>query len=116
MFRQVVGTMFTCLEKYGTEWKSTEAASEVERIGENGYTVAPDPKEVDFQFTINAFKSNFDSFVPVYKTMLNDDILGRFEQLKNEFSSTVLKSEVWAKLSIPLSPSFITCSLWKELH
>jgi len=116
MFRQVVGTMFTCVEKYEDAWKNIEGVSEVESIGENGYSCAPDPIKVDFQGTVNTFKNNFDDFLPVYKIVLSDEVLSKFEKLKNEFDSTFLPSEVWAKSVYSFIARFHQDSLEKRTH
>ena len=98
MFRQVIGTMFTCIEQYEEVWKKIKGISELEMVGEAKYDDLPDPIPVDRQNTLNAFKNNFDSYLQVYKGVLSNEALSKFEQLKNlEFSNIDFPPEIWAK-------------------
>lgn len=95
MFRQVVGTMFTCIEKYEAVWKRITGFDQVEKFGEAKYDPVPDVK-VSLSNTIAAFKSNYDNFTPIYRSFLSKEIQSKFEQLKTIESSNVeLPSEIW---------------------
>lgn len=97
MFRQVITTMFTCLEQYETVWPKIKGVSELETAGEGEYISVPDPIQVDFQGTVNTFTNNFDNYVEIYKTVLRNELLTKFEQLKNNFHNIDLPSDIWAK-------------------
>ncbi len=95
MFRQVVGTMFTCIEKYEAVWKRITGFDQVEKFGEAKYDPVPDVK-VSLSNTIAAFKFNYDNFTPIYRSFLSKEIQSKFEQLKTMESSNVeLPSEIW---------------------
>jgi len=97
MFRQVVGTMFKCIEQHESVWKNINGVSETESFGENKYDI-PEAIEVSFLNTIRAFKSNYNFYDSIYASLLNKDILVKFEQLKTlETSDVDLPSEIWAK-------------------
>ena len=98
MFRQVIGTMFTCIEKYEPVWKEIRGISETEKLGEEKHDFTPDEIEVSLANTINAFKSNYNNYIPFYRELLSKDIQTKFEQLKTlETFNTDFPSELWVK-------------------
>jgi glycosyltransferase involved in cell wall biosynthesis len=98
MFRQVVGTMFTCIEKYEAVWKKISGVSSVERFGEEKSNNVPEAVEVSFLSTIAAFKSNFENYRPIYRSILSKEIQKSFEKLKAiETSKVELPSEIWVQ-------------------
>jgi hypothetical protein len=98
MFRQVVGTMFTCAEKYEPVWREIQGVSETEKFGEEKLDCVPAKIEVSLPNTINAFKSNYSNYAPFYRQLLTKDIQMKFEKLKAlETSDVDLPSEIWAK-------------------
>ena len=97
MFRQVVGTMFTCIDIYQDVWKKITGFTETEKFGEEKYDNVPENIEVSLTSTINAFKSNYDNYTPIYRSVLSNEIQTRFERLKNlEATDVDLTSEIWA--------------------
>ena len=98
MFRQVTGTMFTCIEKYEPVWKKINGISETEKIGADNYDSVPPAIDVSLPNTIRAFNSNYENYVPTFRSLLTKDIITKFEQLKTLESSKVdFPSEIWAK-------------------
>jgi glycosyltransferase involved in cell wall biosynthesis len=98
MFRQVINTMFTCIEQYEPIWKEIHGVSEAEMFGEAKYTDTPEPVEVSLPATIQAFKSNYGRYRAIYKSFLDPELQNKFEQVKQLENSTVdFPSEVWAK-------------------
>jgi glucosylglycerate synthase len=98
MFRQVTGTMFTCIEKYEADWKKISGVSETEKFGEDNGDTAPQAIEVSLSNTMRAFKSNYENYAPIFRSLLSKEILSKFEQLKVLESSNVdFSSEIWAK-------------------
>ena len=98
MFRQVMGTMFTCIEKYEPVWKKIRGVSETEKFGEDKCDCAPEAIEVSLPDTIRAFKANYNNYAPIYRELLSKDIQTKFEQLKTlETSNVDFPSEIWVK-------------------
>ena len=99
MFRQVMNTMFTCLEQSEPTWREIQGVSNVEIFGEAKCEATPEPITVSLPATIEAFKSNYGQYVPIYKSVLEQEIQDKFEQLKLglETSNVDLPAEVWAK-------------------
>jgi glucosylglycerate synthase len=107
MFRQVVGTMFQCVEEYESVWKKITGLSETEKFGEQKYDVVPEQIEVSLTNTINAFKANYSNFAPIYRSILTKEINDKFEELLKLDSSNVdLPSEYWAKTVFTFAKEF----------
>ncbi len=99
MFRQVMNTMFTCIEFYETAWKDIKGVSEVEVIGKIENQKVPDPIQVSLPATIDAFKNNYNKYLPIYNSFLEKELLIEIDQLKKLESTNVdFASETWAKI------------------
>jgi glucosylglycerate synthase len=98
MFRQVMNIMLTCIEHYEPIWKGIVGVSKTEMFGEAEYNETPDAIQVSLLATIDAFKNNFDQYYSIYKSILEQEIQNKFEQLKQiETSDVDFPSEIWAK-------------------
>ena len=98
MFRQVMDTMFTSIERYEQVWKGIDTFSQVELVGEETNGQTPEQIQVSLPATIAAFKSNYGAFESVYKKILTDDILTKFDALQNIESQEVdFSPEIWAE-------------------
>lgn len=98
MFRQVANTMFTCIEQYEPTWKVIHGVSKIETFGEIKYDNIPEPIAVSLPETVEAFKNNYDRYLPIYKSFLKQEIQDRFELLKQIGNSNIdFPSEVWVK-------------------
>ena len=98
MFRQVINTMFSCIEQYEPVWKQIHGVSEAEMFGEAKYTDTPEPIQVSLPATIQAFKSNYDQYLAIYKSILDQELQNKFEQITQlENSNVDFPSEIWAK-------------------
>jgi glucosylglycerate synthase len=107
MFRQVVGTMFQCVEEYEPVWKRISGICETEKFGEQKCDVVPEQIEVSLTNTINAFKANYRNFTPIYRSILTKEINDKFEELLKLDSSNVdLSSEYWAKTVFTFAKEF----------
>ena len=98
MFREVVGTMFTCIEKYETAWKETHGISDVDQVGEEKHVNMQKPLPIDPQSLMTAYAKGFDTYLPLYKYVLSHDVLSEFEKLRNlEKTPFSFPPEAWAK-------------------
>jgi glucosylglycerate synthase len=98
MFRQVMNSMFTCIDHYAPVWKNVSSVSKTDFVGEANYSEIPDTVEVSLKATADAFNANFNNFKDVYSSVLDSNILEKFEQLKQIENKTVdFSSETWAK-------------------
>jgi glucosylglycerate synthase len=98
MFRQVMTTMFSYLEKCESTWKQIKNVSNVEIFGEAECTVAPEAISVSIPATIQTFKNGYGQYLSVYQSVLEQELQDKFEQLKQiDHNNVDLSSEVWAK-------------------
>jgi len=98
MFRQVMTTMFAYLEQCEPTWKAISGVSNVEIFGKAEPEDVPESISVSLPATIEAFKSNYDQHLPIYKSFLEQGIQDKFEQLKMlETSNVDFPPEVWVK-------------------
>ncbi len=98
MFRQVVGTMFTCLAEYESVWKEIHGVYETEKFGGEIDDSTAQEVKVSLSDTIKAFKSNYDNYAPFYRELLSREIQIKFEQIKRlETANFDFSSEIWAK-------------------
>lgn len=98
MFRQVLNTMFTCIEEYESVWVPIKGVTKPAMVGENQYLSTPEPVKVSLTDTINAFKGNFDDNLDIYQSFLEPEIIKKFEELKKlETAQVDFTSDIWAK-------------------
>ncbi len=62
MFRQVMNTMFTCIEQYEPVWKNIRGVEQTEFVGEANYSQIPDPVEFPLSRQSDAYKANYKHF------------------------------------------------------
>jgi glucosylglycerate synthase len=98
MFRQVMNTMFTCIEQYEPVWKEIHGVSKTPIFGEAKYEDTSETIEVSLPATIEAFKSKYNRYLDIYSSILEQDIQQKFMQL-NQLENTKVDfpSETWAK-------------------
>jgi len=98
MFRQVINTMFTCVEQYESVWKGIRGISKTPMFGEVKYEDTSATIEVSLSATIEAFKSRYNRYLDIYSSVLDLDIQNKFMQLNYlENSNVDFPSEIWAK-------------------
>ncbi len=98
MFRQVMSTMFACIEHYESVWKNVHGVTGTGFVGEANYKEIPETIEVSLKETIDAYSANYDGFTDVYRAVLDSSLVGKFEELKQiETKAVDFVSEDWAK-------------------
>ena len=98
MFRQVMNTMFTCIEQYEPVWKEINGVSKTPMFGEAKYEDTSETIEVSLPATIEAFKSKYNRYLDIYSSILEQDIQQKFMQLNQiEITKVDFPSEIWAK-------------------
>lgn len=98
MFKQVVGSMFSCVEHYEKAWRGIDRSQEVEIIGKVDCSMTPESVSVDINRLLDSYRNNFPSKKTIYQAILNDSVYKEFEDLgKRKESDFFLRSEVWAK-------------------
>lgn len=98
MFRQVINTMFKCIEEYESVWKKIQGISKVPTFGDTKHVDSPEAIAVSLPSTIEAFKTNYNQYLTIYRAILDNDILQKFEEIKQiEKGDVDFSSEIWIK-------------------
>jgi len=98
MFRQVVGSMFTCIELYEKVWKEIRGRHKVEIVGEERY-VRPEAIHIDLQNIVRTYKSGFVDHKQIYRRILSDGVFKEVEELKKmDDIELSFSPETWAKI------------------
>jgi glycosyltransferase involved in cell wall biosynthesis len=98
MFRQVVGSMFACIESYAKVWKEIQDQEKVEVICEERFALTPEEVHVNLKNLIRMFKVGFKENRQIYRTVLSDNLLNEIEELgKMGEIETTFSPESWAK-------------------
>jgi len=115
MFREVVGSMFTCVENYETSWKKVSGFQKVETVGEKKAFGTPEPVSVDLRNIMETYKKGFENYKKFYQTILPQDLFNKVEKLRKakpeEFS---LSSEAWAKIVYSFLVGFKRCKQFER--
>lgn len=106
MFRQVAGSMLTCVQEYENAWRGTRGLDEVEIVGEEKYEVAPEPVHVGLQNLIKTCRKGFVN-KRIYLRILGKDLFKEVEGLrKAKDADLVFPSETWAKAVYSFAAGF----------
>lgn len=111
MFREVVITMFTLMEKNEKEWKKVKASTPVKTVGE-APKEEPEPFPVDKEILVENFKMGYNHFAPLWKSILRKEdlkMIKDFRKLKpDEFKSDDLSINIdlWARILYSFAATF----------
>ena len=106
MFRQVIWTLCSLMERFESYWKGVHGSEPVETFGYEGY-VEPEPITVDLEGMIEHFKTGFQQFYPFYKDIFCTEC---FDQIRetSEMDSTKfhLPTDSWVRILYELAATF----------
>lgn len=106
MFRQVVWTLFTLMERNADAWKQVQGSEPVETFGLTEFS-EPEPIEVNLDLLIYNYKLGFQHFGTLWKEILSPtcyDILRRLASA--EAKDFVMPADCWAKVLYELAATF----------
>jgi len=107
MFRQVVGSMFSCIELYEKVWRGIRGLRQVEIVGEKKSLGIPESVHIDLQNIIKTYKSGFDGYRQIYRGILSSSIFKSVEKLKRIKNTNLsFPPETWAKIVYSFVVSF----------
>ena len=97
MFEQVVGSMFSLMDRYEVKWKAIKGAQSVDLFGED-VEQKPVSFEVDFLKLIQNFKTGFKKYEQVIKTIVQDDVYHELKAVSHSHLNKLhFPDELWAK-------------------
>ncbi|MBN2283505.1 MAG: glycosyltransferase [Deltaproteobacteria bacterium] len=110
MFRQVLWTVFTLMEKNETYWKNVRGSEAVEISGYQGI-MEPEPVTVNLDGIIEHFKIGYKQFSVLWQDIFSAD---SFEHVKRASkmnrASFHIPTEAWARMLYELAATFHTWS------
>jgi len=106
MFRQVIWTIFSLMERYESYWKAVRGSKPMEIFGYEGH-VEPEPVKVDLEGMIQHFKIGFRQFSSFYKETL---CTACYEQLRKTAHLGPrrfhLSTDAWVRILYELAATF----------
>lgn len=107
MFRQVVESMFTCIQRYREIWTKIHDIRKVEIVGEEKPVSSPETIHVDLKNLIITYKSSFSAYRKLYREILSNNLFKEVEELTKIRDKTVpFPAETWAKIVYSFITSF----------
>ncbi|HBF42299.1 MAG TPA: glycosyl transferase family 2 [Desulfobacteraceae bacterium] len=111
MFRQVVWTLCSLMERFEVYWKGVQGSVPVETFGHEGY-VEPEPVNVDIEGMIEHFKIGFQQFSPLWEDIFSqacfDEIKKAAEMDSAQFN---LPTDAWVQILYELAATFHSWSV-----
>ena len=106
MFRQVLWTIFSLMERHESFWKGVRGSEAVELFGYQGY-VEPEPVKVDAEAMIQHFKIGYQQFSSLWREIFCQDC---FEEIvrcaETEPKSFHLSTDAWVQILYELAATF----------
>jgi glycosyltransferase involved in cell wall biosynthesis len=107
MFRQVIGSMFTCIDKYENSWKDIRGIDKVKIAGEENHTGAVEPIKVDFQNLMRTFREGVNKNRHIYRKVLSEDLYKTVDRLREvDDEAFSFPAETWAKTVYSFAAEF----------
>jgi len=106
MFRQVVWTIFSLMERFESYWKGIKVSEPVEVFGYAGY-VEPEPVKVDLEGMIGLFKTGFQQFSSLWKDIFCEECFEGIRKTADMDSDKFhLPTETWVRILYELAATF----------
>ncbi|UCD72188.1 MAG: glycosyltransferase [Syntrophobacterales bacterium] len=108
MFRQVIWTIFSLMERYEDYWKKVRGSEPVEIFGHENH-VEPEPVNLDLEGMIQQFKVGFRQFSPLWKEIFCDDCFEEIRKAAHLRSRKFrLPIDTWIQILYELATTFHT--------
>jgi len=106
MFRQVVWTIFSLMERFETHWKGVRGSEQVEVYGYEG-SVEPEPVKVDVEAMIQHFKIGFQQFSSLWREIFCEGCFAAIQEAaQQESKSFYLATGTWVRILYELAATF----------
>lgn len=111
MFRQVVWTLFSLMERYEDHWRTVSGSEPVETF-DFGAVGEPEPVQVNLESLLNQFRTGYQQFGALWKSILPEStfkaIAKAAEASAEDFS---LPTEIWIEIMYELAATY---HLWDQ--
>jgi glycosyltransferase involved in cell wall biosynthesis len=106
MFRQVLWTVFSLMERHESYWKDIKGSEPVEISGYKG-KIDPEPVKVDLDSMINNFKVGFRQFSPLWKDIFCTKCFSEIKKAtKLDSQDFHLSTDAWIRILYELAATF----------
>lgn len=106
MFRQVIYTTFSLMERYERSWREVRGSVPVETYGFQGPT-DPEPVKVDLEGMVQLFKTGFQQFSSLWKDLFCRDCFQEIERaVTRETREFQFPTETWVHILYELAATF----------
>jgi hypothetical protein len=106
MFRQVVWTIFSLMERFETHWKGVRGSEQVEVYGYEG-SVEPEPVKVDVEAMIQHFKIGFQQFSSLWREIFGEGCFAAIQEAaQSESKAFYLSTGTWVQILYELAATF----------
>ena len=110
MFRQVVGTLFSLMDRHVDRWRSVRGSEPLPTFGPESFP-EPEPVQVDVDRLVGEFRLGLEHFGVLWKKVFCPECYQEIERWKGlELSSFVIPVEAWVKILYELAVAY---SRWK---
>jgi hypothetical protein len=110
IFRQVVGTIFTIMAKYESDWLNVKWSKPTAVWGldsEEEKSVQPIPMDVNIQTLLGEFQAGFETNPEVWSAVFPRSVLNKLYEIRDaEQSRFDFPTSLWAKVLFDMSVSF----------
>jgi hypothetical protein len=97
MFRQVVGTMFSLIRTYESNWIQIRKSEPVSSVGAP-FAHEPEPVPVNLNALIERFREGASALMPLWSRILPKEVLQQIMQIKDSKAPALsFPAEVWVK-------------------
>jgi hypothetical protein len=106
MFRQVLWTVFSLMERHESYWKDIQMSELVEIFGYEGQ-IDPEPVKVDLEGLIQNFKIGFKQFSPLWKEIFCAQCFTEIKKAtKLDSHDFHLSTDAWIRILYELAATF----------
>ncbi len=112
MFRQVVWTIFSLMERFESYWKGIRGSEEVETYGYEG-SVEPEPVKVDLEAMVQHFKIGFQQFSSLWKELFGEACFAAIQEAAQAESNGLIYDRHQEEQTVSYFRNFISAA-WEQ--
>jgi hypothetical protein len=106
MFRQVIFTLFSLMERYESYWKGVKGSEPLETFGFDAYT-EPEAVKVNLEGMIERFKTGFKQFSALWEGILCKECFDDIRKLARKgVRGFYLPTETWVRMLYEVAATF----------
>jgi len=111
MFRQVIWTLFSLMERYENNAKDIRGSEPVEIFGFEGCS-EPEPVKVDLDGIIQRFRIGFQQFSPLWKDIFSKSCFNEIQKaVKMDSNQFYFPTDSWVRILFELAATFHVWSI-----